>query len=635
VNRQTNEYVGSLAALIPTVLFFEHYGNVHDIESQYLVALDRNATFLTHPLKQSIGTNFFDPDFQQFINHNRNYNDQIKRVLMLPFFTSTSTFTTPLEYRSGPQGSVLQEGQYQEQQQRDKEEKEPGYGSRYTIYDYGIGERLSTGFPISAQMKPAYFIFLVTPTSIIHSQVDQVLLLERIGMFSLLAGTTAAIVLLMVFLLKWNRSLNREVKRRTKELEDSNIRLADANKKLTIRDKMQEEFVNMAAHELRTPLQPIISFSKLALKNKIDKGEAIRGIDKHVDRLHKLATDLLVVSRIEGGSLPYKMEKVRINDLILDVANSFVNTVVTSNGAGAATLNVNWDQDKFKKDRNGYTQTLGHTDALENDDNATSSKEEIERLVNSRESNNGITENTGRPSKKDISREENQRKIEEIQKQQQEELGAVEIRGGERESKLKQDHDNKPKNQSEALHQQQEQQQQQQQQQQQLLIDVDLDPRIKEITADKDRISQVLTNLIDNSIKFTTNNGCYIKIQTILMSSSKSDLRKVENNNNNYNDDSTGNNDIDIDIDIDDSQNSYNDKINIKISDTGGGIPVDILPRLFEKFAIKWKKGKENRQGTGLGLFITKSIITAHNGAIRAYNNDTGGATFIITLPAT
>ena len=635
VNRETNEYVGSLAALIPTVLFFEHYGNVHDIESQYLVALDRNATFLTHPLKHNIGTNFFDLDFQQLIKHNKNYNDQIKRVLLLPFFTSTSTststFSTPLEYRSGLQGTTLQEEQYQEQQQRGKEEKEPGYGSRYAIYDYGIGERLSTGFPILGQMKPAYFIFLVTPTSIIYSHVDQVLLLERIGMFSLLAGTTAAIVLLMVFLLKYNRSLNRDVKRRTKELEDSNIQLANANKKLTIRDKMQEEFVNMAAHELRTPLQPIISFSKLALKNKIDKGEAMRGIDKHVDRLHKLATDLLVVSRIEGGSLPYKMEKVRINDLILDVANSFVNTVVTSYGASAARLNVNWNQDKCQKDRNGYIQILDQTNALENDNTATSSKEKVGRLVDSRESSIGIKDDPGRPSKNDISREDSQRKIEEIKKQQDEEFGGVEIeRGGEREGELKQDHDNKPKNQSEALHRQQEQRQQQQQQQ--LLIDVNLDPGIKEITVDKDRISQVLTNLIDNSIKFTTNNGCFIKIQTILMSRSKSDLQKVEINNN-YNDDSIGNNDIDIDDSK--SKNSYNDKINIKISDTGGGIPVDILPRLFEKFATTGKKGKENRQGTGLGLFITKSIIIAHNGSIRAYNNDKGGATFIITLPAT
>jgi signal transduction histidine kinase len=622
VNRQTNEYVGSLAALIPTVRFFEHYGNVHDIESQYLVALDRNATFLTHPLKQNIGTNFFDPDFQQFIKHNRDYNNQIKRVLMLPVFPSTSisnsTSSTPLDYRSRPQGIAQQEEQYQEQQQREKEEKEQGYGSRYAIFDYGIGERLSTGFPILAQMKPAYFIFLVTPTSIIYSHVDQVLLLERIGMFSLLAGTTAAIVLLMVFLLKWNRSLNSEVKRRTKELENSNIRLADANKKLIIRDKMQEEFVNMAAHELRTPLQPIISFSKLALKNKIDKGEAMRGIDKHADRLHKLATNLLAVSRIEGGSLPYKMEKVRINDLILDVANSFVNNVVTAYGAGAARLNVNWNQDRSKKDRSGYIQTLDHTNAIENGNTTTSSKEEIGTVLDSRDSNNRITENTSRLSKKDVSREENQRKIEEIQKQ--EEIGGVDIRrGGERDGELKQDHEKIPKNQSEALHQQQDQQQQQR-----LLIDVDLDPEIKEITVDKDRISQVLSNLIDNSIKFTTNSGCCINIQTNLISKSKSELHKVENNN--YNDDINGNNDID------DSENSYSDKISIKISDTGGGIPVDILPRLFEKFANKWKK--ENRQGTGLGLFITKSIITAHNGAIRAYNNDKGGATFSITLPA-
>ncbi|MDQ3837756.1 MAG: ATP-binding protein, partial [Thermoproteota archaeon] len=85
---------------------------------------------------------------------------------------------------------------------------------------------------------------------------------------------------------------------------------------------------------------------------------------------------------------------------------------------------------------------------------------------------------------------------------------------------------------------------------------------------------------------------------------------------------------------IDYDKTGCSNKVNIKISDNGGGIPDDILPRLFEKFATKGRKGKENRQGTGLGLFITKSIITAHNGVIRGYNNNTGGATFSITLPA-
>jgi len=94
------------------------------------------------------------------------------------------------------------------------------------------------------------------------------------------------------------------------------------------------------------------------------------------------------------------------------------------------------------------------------------------------------------------------------------------------------------------------------------------------------------------------------------------------------------NNDSNGDDKIDDGKNSYNDKVNIKISDTGGGIPVDILPRLFEKFTTMGRRGKENRQGTGLGLFIAKSIIAAHNGVIRVYNNDIGGATFSIILPS-
>jgi signal transduction histidine kinase len=64
----------------------------------------------------------------------------------------------------------------------------------------------------------------------------------------------------------------------------------------------------------------------------------------------------------------------------------------------------------------------------------------------------------------------------------------------------------------------------------------------------------------------------------------------------------------------------------ISIKDTG--IDPEILPKLFSKFATK------SYQGTGLGLFISKSIIEAHNGRIWAENNPDGkGATFTFTLP--
>lgn len=66
----------------------------------------------------------------------------------------------------------------------------------------------------------------------------------------------------------------------------------------------------------------------------------------------------------------------------------------------------------------------------------------------------------------------------------------------------------------------------------------------------------------------------------------------------------------------------------VSIKDTGKGIDMEILPRLFSKFASKSDKG------TGLGLFLSKGIIQAHGGKIWAENNKDGiGATFRFTLP--
>ena len=66
----------------------------------------------------------------------------------------------------------------------------------------------------------------------------------------------------------------------------------------------------------------------------------------------------------------------------------------------------------------------------------------------------------------------------------------------------------------------------------------------------------------------------------------------------------------------------------INIKDTGEGIHPEIIPRLFTKFASR------SSSGTGLGLFISKSIIEAHGGRMWAENNPDGkGATFTFTLP--
>ncbi|MFL6457731.1 MAG: ATP-binding protein [Nitrososphaeraceae archaeon] len=108
------------------------------------------------------------------------------------------------------------------------------------------------------------------------------------------------------------------------------------------------------------------------------------------------------------------------------------------------------------------------------------------------------------------------------------------------------------------------------------------------IQADKGRLNQVMSNLISNAIKFTEEGSIIIT------------SKKEENEN----------------------------KVIVSVKDSGIGIHPEILPRLFQKFATK------SYQGTGLGLYISKSILEAHGGKMWAENNADGkGATFSFSLP--
>ncbi|MDQ3838740.1 MAG: ATP-binding protein [Thermoproteota archaeon] len=109
------------------------------------------------------------------------------------------------------------------------------------------------------------------------------------------------------------------------------------------------------------------------------------------------------------------------------------------------------------------------------------------------------------------------------------------------------------------------------------------------VEADRERIVQVLTNLLNNALKFTNEGQITVSIY---------------------------------------QSNDNRDEVTVKVVDSGSGIDNEIYPKIFSKFATK------SHQGTGLGLFISKSIIEAHGGRIWAMNNTSGsGATFGFTLP--
>jgi two-component system sensor histidine kinase VicK len=129
------------------------------------------------------------------------------------------------------------------------------------------------------------------------------------------------------------------------------------------------------------------------------------------------------------------------------------------------------------------------------------------------------------------------------------------------------------------------------------------------IEADRGRISQCISNLLSNAIKFSANEDGDADGGTVSIT-----VRKEEKNEN------SDNHNIRI---------VHGEQVRVSISDNGVGIHPEILPRLFMKFATKSETG-----GTGLGLYITKSIIESHGGRIRAENNKDGkGATFSFTLP--
>ena len=113
------------------------------------------------------------------------------------------------------------------------------------------------------------------------------------------------------------------------------------------------------------------------------------------------------------------------------------------------------------------------------------------------------------------------------------------------------------------------------------------------VTADSDKLKQVIANLIDNSVKYTPSGSVEVSLVR----------DKVQN------------------------------RIVFKIQDTGIGIAPEVIPHLFQKFSRADNGNKVNIKGTGLGLYVAKQIIEAHHGVVRAESEGEGkGSRFIVEI---
>lgn len=119
---------------------------------------------------------------------------------------------------------------------------------------------------------------------------------------------------------------------------------------------------------------------------------------------------------------------------------------------------------------------------------------------------------------------------------------------------------------------------------------VDMPEDLKEVFADPDKVEQVMTNLVENAVKYTESG-------TVRVGGSREESL-----------------------------------IKLTVSDEGEGIPVDQRVQVFGKFFRRGERAG-NPTGTGLGLYISKGLVEAHGGRIWVEDNPRGGAVFAFTLP--
>ena len=165
INDVTNTSMGLLLVTLASSEFFERHGNIYDVESQFLVVMDENHVLLIHPNMENVGKNFFGDEIQQSIRDNSILNSHILNVLQ------------------GNLSTVI-----------------------FTLDD-DIGERINSGIPIPVNDKNEFMFGVVTPTTSINKEIDELIFYAKIQTVFLLLST---ITVLLAFLAKRTQNFKKE-----------------------------------------------------------------------------------------------------------------------------------------------------------------------------------------------------------------------------------------------------------------------------------------------------------------------------------------------------------------------------------------------------------------------------------------
>src|SRR5215216_5916478 len=135
------------------------------------------------------------------------------------------------------------------------------------------------------------------------------------------------------------------------QLEESNKQLELANEQLKLHDKMQKEFINIAAHELRTPIQPILGLAEVlsSKRGRIEQyNELIDAIIRNAKRLQRLTEDILDVTKIESNSLTLNKQQFNLNEMI----TSAINDIIVKKDFNSENVKILYEPNNNKQDNN-------------------------------------------------------------------------------------------------------------------------------------------------------------------------------------------------------------------------------------------------------------------------------------------
>jgi signal transduction histidine kinase len=189
------------------------------------------------------------------------------------------------------------------------------------VFEYATqdGQRKIAAYsPLTFSGVQAWSVLITTPSSP-NETFSSVLSDQRT--FTIVAIVLIGIIaaIFMTFILTLNHRLHRTVQKQDVRIKNQLEDLQSAYERLTEQDKIKDEFINIAAHELRTPVLPIILSAEGLAEDLGTDNSKVEIILRNAKRINKLTNDILDVSRIKSNTFRLQKDKTNIKKLVEEV----------------------------------------------------------------------------------------------------------------------------------------------------------------------------------------------------------------------------------------------------------------------------------------------------------------------------